>query len=164
MARTKLGTRPSSTTSPQSPFRDPITGDELTRLEFLVRQVQVVVRTPWFIVAFNLITLAMVLLGHPDAWNYLASWLAIIVEWLVGTYMFGQTGRDAVYIRKIVQLIEMNEKQLEHLENLVAKSEPGRSGQGQAEVHRDVLPPAGREPREAPPESGGDVVGYYPRY
>jgi hypothetical protein len=102
-------------------YRDPVTGDELTRLEYLVRQVQVVVRTPWFILAFNVATLLMLLAGHPLEWNELASWLAIVIEWLVGTYMFGQTGRDAVHIRRIAQLEEINKVQLKHLETLVAQ-------------------------------------------
>ncbi len=97
-------------------YHDPVTGDELTRLEYYTRQVQVLVRTPWFILAFNVITLVAMILGHGDVWNYFASWLAIMVEWLVGTYMFGQTGRDATYIRRIANLEEMMEQQLEHLE------------------------------------------------
>jgi hypothetical protein len=40
---------------------------------------------------FNLTTIA-IFLGHGDTWNYWASWLAIIVEWMVGTYMFGREG------------------------------------------------------------------------
>jgi hypothetical protein len=83
------------------PFTDPITGDHLSPLEYYTRQVQVAVRTPWFILGFNVVTLGAFITGHLDIWNYFASWLAIIVEWLVGTYMFGQTGRDAVHIRRI---------------------------------------------------------------
>lgn len=100
-----------------SKYIDPVTGDELTRLEYLVRQAQVVVRTPWFIVAFN-VTTVLILLGHGDLWNYFASWLAIIVEWLVGTYMFGQTGRDATIIRKNTKLEEQNQHLLERVEQM----------------------------------------------
>ncbi len=81
-------------------MKDPVTGDELKPLEYFTRQVQVMVRTPWFLLLFNLTTIA-IFLGHGDLWNYFASWLAIIIEWLVGTYMFGQTGRDAIVMRTI---------------------------------------------------------------
>jgi hypothetical protein len=121
-------------------YKDPVTGDELSRLEYFVRRAQVFVRTPWFIVAFNVITLLMVfILGMPLQWNDLASWLAIIIEWLVGTYMFGQTGRDAVHIRKIAKLEEINQTQLKHLEFLVeAANRPDASGNGQDSLHREA--------------------------
>lgn len=82
-------------------FHDPVTGDELSPFEYYTRQVQVLVRTPWFLLFFNVITLVAMILGNGDVWNYFASWFAIMVEWSIGTYMFGQTGRDATYIRKI---------------------------------------------------------------
>ena len=88
-------------------MKDPVTGDELKPLEYFTRQVQVMVRTPWFLLLFNLTTIA-IFLGHGDLWNYFASWLAIIIEWLVGTYMFGQTGRDAIVMRTIKK--ELTEK------------------------------------------------------
>ena len=87
-------------------YHDPITGDELKRLEYFTRQIQVFVRTPWFILVFNVVTLVAMLFGHGDTWNYFASWLAIIIEWLVGTYMFGQTGRDAVILRKLNHIVQ----------------------------------------------------------
>ncbi len=95
-------------------MKDPVTGDTLTRLEYFTRRVQVVVRTPWFILFFNLTTIA-IFLGHGDTWNFFASWLAVMIEWLVGTYMFGQTGRDAVLIRKIEQMEEAHDKQLSQI-------------------------------------------------
>lgn len=83
---------------------DPVTGDKLTALEYFTRQAQVVVRSPWFLLAFNAVTLAcMVVPNWRDPWNWMASWMAIQVEWLVGTYMFGQTGRDAVFLRHVAR-------------------------------------------------------------
>jgi hypothetical protein len=82
-------------------MEDPVTGDKLTRLEYYTRQVQVVVRTPWFIFTFNAITLFCIIINQLFDWNVFASWLAIIIEWLVGCYMFGQTKRDALVIRAI---------------------------------------------------------------
>ena len=113
-------------------MEDPVTGDKLTRLEYYVRQIQVFVRTPWFILFFNLITILMVfIMGRPVEWNDLASWLAIIIEWLVGTYMFGQTGRDALVIRTIkkelMEKVERMEaehgKTLQEIKEAVTKNE-----------------------------------------
>ncbi len=95
-------------------MKDPVTGDELKPLEYFTRQVQVAVRTPWFLMLFNLTTI-VIFLGHSDIWNVFASWLAVMIEWLVGTYMFGQTGRDAVLIRKIERMEEDHSKALEEI-------------------------------------------------
>lgn len=99
-------------------YTDPVTGDVLSRLEYLTRQVQVVVRTPWFILGFNLLTVSALLAGHVDAWNFVMSWLAIIIEWLVGTYMFGQTSRDAIVTRRNARLEEQNQQLLERIEQM----------------------------------------------
>jgi hypothetical protein len=101
-------------------MKDPLTGDELNRLEYYVRQIQVVVRTPWFILAFNTITVACIIAGQLFNWNVFASWLAIIIEWLVGTYMFGQTGRDAILIRTI-------KKELDQIRDEIRKHNNERS-------------------------------------
>lgn len=98
---------------------DPVTGDSLSPLEYATRQVQVCLRTPWFMVGYTLFTLLCAVLHWWDVWNLLSSGLAIVIEWLVGTYMFGQTGRDAQYIRRIAVLEEINKRQLAHLETLV---------------------------------------------
>jgi hypothetical protein len=119
-------------------YKDPVTGDPLSPLEFYTRQVQVCVRTPWFIFAFNLVTLLAMLLGHLDSWNFFASWLAIIIEWLVGTYMFGQTGRDAAHIRRI-----------DRIEKLILERLGGPDG-----LHNEPLLHAG--PGEERPEHSGD--------
>lgn len=77
-----------------------MTGDTLTTLEYVTRQAQLALRSPWFLLAFNAVTLAFMLLGWREQWNYLASWLAIMVEWIVGTFMFGQGKRDSVVMRE----------------------------------------------------------------
>ena len=119
-------------------FHDPVTGDQLSRLEFYTRTVQTWVRTPWFILAFNVITILALALGHPLEWNDFASWLAVIIEWLVGTYMFGQTARDAVHIRRIAHLEEVNEVQLRHLEKLLEASGLDPSSNRQTGLHREA--------------------------
>jgi hypothetical protein len=115
-------------------FYDPLTGDELTRLEYFVRQTQVLVRTPLFILLFLVVTSAVWLTGNSQAlvwWNLSASALAIVVEWLVGTYMFGQTGRDATYIRKIAHLEEkverMDETHGQQLQQILDQLKPPTS-------------------------------------
>lgn len=102
-------------------YRDPVTGDAISRLEYLVRMVQVVVRTPAFIALFNVITVMMLTSKHGDAWNWFASWLAIMIEWLVGTYMFGQTGRDAVVMREVRALIQQVIALIGELRDLIAQ-------------------------------------------
>lgn len=106
---------------------DPITGDELTNAEYISWHIQAVVRSPWFIIGFNLITLVMLTVGWRDWWNYFASYLAIMVEWVVGKYMFGQTGRDAKIIREIRTLTQRIEQQEETLVSDVEALEQDRS-------------------------------------
>jgi glucan phosphoethanolaminetransferase (alkaline phosphatase superfamily) len=92
---------------------DPVTGDSLTRSEWLSWNLQAyVIRTWWFLIGFTFITLTCIWLGVVTAnpsyatnWNYLASYMAIFVEAIVGRAMFSQTRRDAVLIREIKKLM-----------------------------------------------------------
>lgn len=104
---------------PSSRFHDPATGDPLSALEYGTRQIQQALRSPWFLLAFNLSTLILFLLGLREQWNYFASWLAIMVEWVVGTYMFGQTRRDAIILRQLLATAT----RLEALEQTAATTE-----------------------------------------
>lgn len=124
-------------------YHDPVTGDELSQLEYLTRQLQVLVRTPWFIMLFNAITLVCMLAGRGDAWNYFASWLAIIIEWLVGTFMFGQTARDARVIREVRANSLRDEQTLARMEAIEEKTERQTEllvqiVQGQAEIRQQA--------------------------
>ncbi len=96
---------------------DPVTGDPLTTTEYLSWKIQSFVRSPWFIILFNLITILAMTFGRGELWNYFASWLAIMIEWIVGKYMFGQTGRDAVIIRHLLKIAE-------HIENMEQSDAP----------------------------------------
>jgi hypothetical protein len=123
--------------------QDPLTGDNLTTQEWVAWKAQAVIRTPYFIGLFTLATLTIWFTHDPALllwWNLVASALAIYVEWLVGTAMFGQTKRDAGYIRRIAKLEELNETQLRHLEVLLAQQETGpEQPQGrQSSVHREA--------------------------
>lgn len=91
--------------------RHPVTGDELSLKESVAWSAQKVLRHPAFPIVFTLFSIIWWFnpgmfgddagLGH---WNVMASWMAIAVEWTVGAAMFGQTGRDAVILRKLEQL------------------------------------------------------------
>lgn len=85
-------------------------------------------RSPWFLIGFNLVTLTLMLLGLREQWNYFASWMAIMVEWMVGVYMFGQTKRDALVIREIRALARQMARDVEHIEDEIedAVEEDGR--------------------------------------
>jgi hypothetical protein len=48
-------------------YHDPVTGDELTRLEYFVRQTQVIVRTPFFILLFVVVTIGIWATGNAEA-------------------------------------------------------------------------------------------------
>jgi hypothetical protein len=91
-----------------------LTGDELTFSEKLSWQLQTsVIRTWWFLIAFTAVTGLCIYLGIVTAnpsyatnWNYLASYLAIFVEAIVGRAMFSQTRRDAQIIRELRRVLQ----------------------------------------------------------
>ena len=93
-------------------YRDPVTGDELTRAEHISWRLQSSIRNFGFIGAVTVITVIYGIRGHiwtldpADMWNYCMSWLALWIESIVGISMFSQTRRDAVKIRKIEALEE----------------------------------------------------------
>jgi hypothetical protein len=112
---------------------DPLTGDKLTTQEWVAWKAQALIRTPYFIGLFTVATVVAWSTRNPDIllwWNLVASSLAIYVEWLVGTAMFGQTKRDAGYIRRIAKLEELNETQLRHLETLLGEKNGPQRPQG----------------------------------
>jgi glucan phosphoethanolaminetransferase (alkaline phosphatase superfamily) len=88
---------------------DPVTGDDLTTAEYVSWRIQGVIRNFWFLGGFTLLTVLWLWLGTDAArgfWNYFASYLAIVVESIVGIAMFSQTRRDAVIIRRLLRLEE----------------------------------------------------------
>lgn len=97
---------------------DPVTGDALSTGEYVSWRVQGIIRNWWFLGLFTAITILVMALGNHNAhdwWNYTASYLAIVVESIVGIAMFNQTRRDAVILRHIERLIQMNEQSTELL-------------------------------------------------
>lgn len=88
----------------KQPRRDPATGDILTRGEYISWMVQGIIRRWTFLVIVTCATAiawstnnAAVLLW----WNLCASFLAIMIESVVGIAMFSQTRRDATVLREV---------------------------------------------------------------
>ena len=112
------------------PHEDAVTGDRLSALEYLTLLVQTGLRSPWFLLGFNVVTIVALAVGGREGWNYFASWLAIIVEWIVGTFMLGQTHRDARCLREVRALAERLAKmEATELDKLDALTPTRRRGQ-----------------------------------
>ncbi len=97
-------------------YHDPITGDELTKGEYISWQVQGLIRRWYFLIAISIITVIVWSTNNQVAllwWNLGASYLAILIESVVGLAMFGQTRRDAVALREVRNLSKQIEKQEE---------------------------------------------------
>ena len=112
---------------------DPVTGDELTGGEYLSWLVQGIIRRWTFLLVITLITIAVWSTNNSMAliwWNLGASYLALVIESVVGIAMFSQTRRDAVVLRetrKLSQGIEKVEQQeieiLQHIEKQMSRLE-----------------------------------------
>lgn len=98
--------------------KDPITGDELTTGEWVSWKIQGVIRRWTFLVAITCVTVVVWSTNNPQAltwWNLCASYLAILIESIVGLAMFSQTRRDAVVLREI----RASNKRIETLEDIL---------------------------------------------
>jgi hypothetical protein len=83
---------------------DPVTGDHLTPGERVSWAIQGIIRRWAFLIVVTLITACVWVTRNATAllwWNLGASYLAIVIESIVGLAMFGQTKRDALVIREI---------------------------------------------------------------
>lgn len=92
------------TTRTSRTFTDPLTGDTLSRSELLSWRLQGLIRRWEFIGGFTLITMALWIVGSPVVlswWNYSASYLAILIESIVGIGMFASSRRDSVVLREV---------------------------------------------------------------
>lgn len=91
---------------------DSITGDTITRSEKISITVQSVMRQWKFVIGYSILTFIWwthpVWFGdHPgnDArWQDFASYMALLIESLVGIGMFGWARRDSVILRRIDRL------------------------------------------------------------
>jgi hypothetical protein len=84
--------------------RDPVTGDMLTQGEYISWIIQGVIRRWTFLIIITLVTIVVWTINNPTAllwWNLGASYLALVIESIVGLAMFGQVKRDAVALREV---------------------------------------------------------------
>lgn len=114
----KAGRPPSPPTlRPRRQFRDPQTGDSLTRGEYVSWLVQGIIRRWTFLIIITGVTIVIWSTRNTIAltwWNLGASYLALVIESIVGIAMFSQTKRDAVIIRKIEKQEELILRIVDH--------------------------------------------------
>jgi uncharacterized membrane protein len=101
----------------------PDTQDVLTFGEQVSWKIQGIIRNWWFVGFWSIgsfvwwIKPAWFRDNHSYIhWQLLASYLAVLVELMIGIAMVGQTKRDAMIIRHILAL---EKKEIEHLEDLL---------------------------------------------
>jgi hypothetical protein len=106
-----------------SRFRHPITGENITLGEHLSWTAQNAIRRWEFV---GVVTLATVVCwgigtaGVLEWWNYTASYMAVLIELVVGIAMYQQTKADAKVIRRILAL---EDHQFSELKKLIEKVE-----------------------------------------
>jgi len=91
-------------------FVDPVTGDRLTLSEEISWLLQVHVLRRWsFLLAFTVISAGAWALGSVTQfdWNYLMSWLAVMIEGTVALALFGAMRRDQVVIRETLRGVKL---------------------------------------------------------
>jgi len=99
-------------------FKDPVTGDPLSFSEYISWIIQGVIRRWLFLVILTIITILVWSTNHPIAllwWNLGASYLAIVIESIVGIALFSQTRRDAVALREVRAMAQHLQAQDEEL-------------------------------------------------
>jgi len=100
-------------------YTHPVTGDAIGLAEHLSWKIQGVVRRWSFIMAITAVTFTCWSTGNNHIilwWNFAASWMALVLESIVGIAMFQQTKADAKVIRKILSL---EHEQFDELKELV---------------------------------------------
>lgn len=97
----------------KQPRRDPATGDVLTTGEYISWIIQGVIRRWAFLVLISIVTAIVWLTDNATAltwWNLGASYLALVIESVVGISMYAQTKRDAIVLREIRAIGQRVEK------------------------------------------------------
>jgi len=93
-----------------SKYKNHITGDHLKFSEYMSWKAQGIFRSWWFVVIFTTITftwLAVPVWFHDPArlWlNYYLSYIAVLVESIIGIGVASQSMRDAVILREIKKI------------------------------------------------------------
>lgn len=100
-----------------SKYKNHITGDHLRFSEWLSWKAQGIFRSWWFVSIFTTITFVWLAFPKPfhdpnRLWlNYYLSYIAVLVESIIGIGVASQAMRDAVIIREINK---MNKQDTEH--------------------------------------------------
>ena len=93
-----------------SKYKNHITGDHLKFSEYMSWKAQGIFRSWWFVIIFSTITftwLAIPRFFHDPArlWlNYYLSYIAVLVESIIGIGVVSQSMRDAVILRELKKL------------------------------------------------------------
>jgi hypothetical protein len=97
-------------------YKDPITGDSLTLQEYISWKIQGVMRNWFFLITITIATIIAWSTNNITIlnwWNLAASYLALVIESIVGLAMFRQTLRDACIIREIRSISQRVDKAVE---------------------------------------------------
>ena len=103
----------------KQPRRDPATGDVLTTGEYISWLIQGVIRRWLFLVVISIITALVWLTNNATAltwWNLGASYMALVIESIVGISMYSQTRRDATVLREVRTIGQRIEQLAEKIE------------------------------------------------
>ena len=87
-----------------SKYKNPINGDPMTFGEMAAWQLQGIIRRWWFLLGYTAITVVCWVVGGNTVllwWNLASSFLAIVVEGVVGRAMFAVTKTDSAVLREI---------------------------------------------------------------
>lgn len=107
------------------PDRDPVTHDPLSRAEAMSWLAQSIIRRWRFIIGYTLVTFTVWAVGSPPVlgwWNYTASWLALVIESVVGIGVYNMSRRDAVILREVraeTQRVEAAAARIERVAEMV---------------------------------------------
>ena len=91
----------------------------MTTGEYISWIVQGVIRRWSFLIVISVVTVLVWTTNNATAltwWNLGASYLALVIESIVGLAMFGQTRRDAVVLREIRAISQRVERLAEKIE------------------------------------------------
>ena len=93
--------------------KDPVTEDELSRGEYVSWAIQGLIRNWAFLGIITVVTIIVWATNNPVAltwWNLGASYLALVIESIVGIAMFSQTKKDALVLRQVRTLSQRIEQ------------------------------------------------------
>jgi hypothetical protein len=108
-----------------SDYKHPVSGEPITLGEHISWRIQFAIRRWSFLGIITGITITCCILGttHPNVlvwWNIWASFMALVIESVVGMAMFNMAQNDGRVIRKI---LEMESSQFSELKDLLERVE-----------------------------------------